>query len=251
MITLDSIQGHWVRRWIKAPGFHDETTRVHWMQVGSLFADVRIPAERPDLTGYRALSEVPVSALRQLAQAEGFAGVVELDGQRCTWHRDINWHGTPETVDVGEISFDADGRMVEQGVHADYRELWEQHASPATGRAYRASGEGYQAFLVVRDERFVLGVGRPEKPSTSRALEALAGEHVETDMAPVFDGVHAVGQLIDGEAIAALATQPFAEGGRVLTLEGDRLTWHRIGFDGETEEVGMQLNEMVVASGTA
>lgn len=251
MITLDSIQGHWVRRWIKAPGLEDETTRVHWMQVGSVYADVRIPADRPDLSGYRALSEVPVALLLQLAQAEGFAGSVELDGPCCTWHRDINWHGTPETVDVGAISFNADGHMIEQGVHADYQELWEQRASQAAGRAYRASGQGYQAFLAERGERFVLGIGRPEKPSTSPALEALKGGNVEAGIVHVFDGVHAVGQIVDGEAIAELATQPFAEGRPLVTIEGDRLTWHRSGFDGETEEIGMHLKEMVVVSGAA
>ena len=40
MITLADVQGHWRRDWLKAPGFSDTTTHVHWMQCGTLFADM-------------------------------------------------------------------------------------------------------------------------------------------------------------------------------------------------------------------
>jgi hypothetical protein len=243
VITLDSIQGHWVRRWIRAPGFEDGTTRVHWMQAGWLYADVRIPLVRPDLTRRRSLSEVPVAELLALAEAEGFAGDVELAGSHCTWHRRINWHGAPDGADIGDISFDASGRMIEKGVLADYTELWEQHATNVTGRAYRATGEGYEAFLVSRDGRFVFGVGQPGKPSTRPALDLQKGGGGAVDFEAVFDGLHAFGRLVGDAAVADLATQPFAEGRPVATLKDDRLIWHRIGIDGTTRDIVMPLAE--------
>ena len=124
MITQADIQGHWVRNWIKAPGFEDHSTRVHWMQAGGLYADIRIPADRPDLSGASSLSALSPDHLLSLGQAEGFAGHVTLDGDHCTWEREINFHGTPDSLDVGAIHFDAQGSMIETGVHADYSELW-------------------------------------------------------------------------------------------------------------------------------
>ena len=143
MISPADIQGHWVRQWIKAPGFEDHTTRVHWKQVGLNYADLRIPRARPDLTGAAALSDLPAAALLDLAQAEGFAGQVTLSGDHCTWHREINWHGPSEAQDVGAIRFDDDGQMIETGVHADYAELWQPN--PGAGAFLRVdANQGYR-----------------------------------------------------------------------------------------------------------
>jgi hypothetical protein len=249
VITLDSLQGHWVRRWIKAPGFEDETTRVHWMQVGAVYADVRIPVARPDLTGKRALSDLSADQLLLLAGAEGFAGSISLEGANCTWHREINWHGATDIADVGEIGFDALGRMVETGVLAEYKELWEQHAGGAAGRAIRASGDEYEATLVQRSETFVLGIGRSGKASTVPLVEGLKSGVMATDIADVFDGLHAVGELTGDVAVAELATQPFVEGQPVATVHEDRLIWHRIGFDGARQDIAMPLLEIVLQGG--
>ena len=79
MIRPGDVQGHWVRTWIKAPGFEDHTTRVHWMQAGLDYADVRIPLERPDTRSAACLADLPAAVLRDLARAEGFSGHVTLE----------------------------------------------------------------------------------------------------------------------------------------------------------------------------
>ena len=43
MIDSSDVQAHWRRLWIRAPGFEDADTRVHWMQCGALYADIRVP----------------------------------------------------------------------------------------------------------------------------------------------------------------------------------------------------------------
>lgn len=242
MISRADIQGHWVRHWIKAPGFKDHTTRVHWMQVGLEYADVRVPLDRPAVPG--CLADLSADALLRLAAAEGFAGHVTLGGTHCTWHREINWHGVPDAIDVGDISFDAEGRMIEAGVLAEYAELWENRGA-GEGQAMRFNGAGYAGFLMTRGDRFVLGIGAPEKPATGALIDALRAGHIPTDIATLFDGIHAVGHWSGSTATADLATQSMTEGRVVVTLQGDAVTWHRIGFDGQADTVEMTLETVV------
>lgn len=239
MITLEDIQGHWVRQWIKAPGLEDHTTQVHWMQVGTCYADLRVPVGRPDLTDAGRLCDLSANALRQLASAEGFAGHARLTGAECTWHREINWHGTPEVPDVGTISFDDEGRMIEAGVHAEYTELWVPHQAE-TSRALRLSGHGYFGYLVTQGDTFVLGIGRPGKPTTLPLVEALNSGQIPTGIETLFDGLHALGRVSDGTAIARLSTDPIAEGTEIARLAEDALTWHRRGFGGECDDVVLE-----------
>lgn len=239
MITTADIQGHWVRQWIKAPGFEDHSTRVHWMQAGRLYADVRIPLDRPDVGASTCLAELPAATLSKLAQAEGFAGHVTLEGSRCTWHRDINWHGAPDAADVGEIRFDAQGRMIETGVLAEYSELWVQAAETDTS-AIRFSNRDYSGFLVVAGDLGVLGIGQTSKPATTPILSALENGRIPEDTDTLFDGLHALCRLEPTQVIATLATNPLAEGQLVVSLSDDAVIWHKTDFDSTRWDVEMQ-----------
>ena len=240
MTKLGDVQGHWVRDWIKAPGFEDHTTRVHWMQAGLDFADIRVPLDRPELGAARCLAELDASALLALAQAEGFAGHVALDGANCTWHREINWHGTPEAPDIGAISFDTQGRMIEAGVLAEYTELWEQHAKAATA-ALRFGDGAYSGLLVTSGDVGVLGIGRKAKPASKPILDALEAGDVPEDAQLLFDGIHALCTINADAVIATLATTPFVEGTVILTLDDTAVTWHQTGFDGAQTERCLQF----------
>ncbi len=243
MINLSDIQGHWVRDWIKAVSFEDHTTRVHWMQAGLDYADVRIPLERPDLGTARCLADLDAAALLALAQAEGFAGHVTLEGDNCTWHRDVNWHGTPDAPDVGEISFDAQGCMIEAGVLADYTELWELHASEVT-MALRFGDGTYSGLLVMAEEVGVVGIGRATKPASKPILENLKAGDVPEDAYRLFGGIHALCQISDGSVTATLATNPFVEGTPILALNNDAVTWHQTGFDGAQTDLCLQIESI-------
>ncbi|MEO1538084.1 MAG: hypothetical protein AAFR73_10175 [Pseudomonadota bacterium] len=240
MITEGAIRGHWVRRWIKAPGFEDHTTRVHWMQAGRDYADVRIPLMRPDLRGATCLADLPATTLIELCQAEGFAGHVTLQDDRCTWHREVNWHGTPDMADVGTISFDDAGRMIETGVLADYTELWSQNAKAETA-AVRFSGGTHTGLLVCSGSEAVVAIGQVEKSSTKPLLAALKTgtipDHADAD----FGGIHALCRLRKDTAVATLATNPFAEGQPVLSFEDDHVIWHKLDFDGSQTKIEMKV----------
>lgn len=246
MITGDSIQGHWVREWIKAPEFEDHTTRVNWIQVGMDYADVRIPLDRPDLQGVSRLDDLPPDVLLQLADAEGFAGHVTLDGALCTWHREINWHGIPENLDIGALSFDATGAMIEEGVQADYAELW--HARTAgQGTAFRVAGAGYLGLLVTCGSAFVLGIGRPGTPPTRPLKESLRKGQLPEGMDRLFDGIHAYGVWTGTDAVARLATQPLSENRVVASLTESGVTWRRIGFDGMETDIELAFQTTAAA----
>ena len=236
MIHSNDLQGHWVRRWIKAPGCADHDTRVHWMQAGRDYSDVRIPLDRPDLSQASCLADLPAKALLSLARAEGFAGRISLNGDECTWHHRVNWHGPPITPDVGKISFDGKGRMIEAGVLAEYTELWEQKATTAP-KARHFSGDGYTGVLVSSGPIGVLAIGQSGKPSSEPIIEALKGNTIPNGISAFFDGLHALCDVTESDAVARIATQPFTEGSRVLTFRDDRLTWHKTGFDGVPEDI--------------
>ena len=249
MISEAAIQGHWDRDWIKAPGFEagfeagfeDHTTRVHWMQAGMDYADVRVPLERPDLAGARCLADLDAPTLLSLCKAEGFAGHVTLTGDTCTWHREINWHGTPEAADIGAISFDQDGRMIEAGVLAEYTELWSQKAQAATN-ATRFAGAGFIGILVMAGDLAVVGIGQTDKPPIAPFLAALETGRVPEDASAQMGGFHGLLRMLDGKGHAVLATNPFAEGTKVLTLGGGLVTWHAAGFGGAQRDIEMRIS---------
>ncbi|WP_223423496.1 hypothetical protein [Tateyamaria pelophila] len=245
MSLENDIQGHWIRDWIKAPSFEDHTTRVHWAQVGLDYADVRIPRDRPDLSNVSALDALSADDLIKLAQAEGFAGHVTLRGDQCTWHREINLHGTPDAPDVGEISFDAEGRMVETGVHAEYTELWERRLG-SDPKAIRFSSVMYAGLLVTIGEMSVIGIGRRNKPSTKPLIEALRTGRVPDGIGVLFDGLHAVGRQSGGSVVADLATQPFAEGCPILSVMDSHIVWHRVGFDGTRSDIVLEIETLTI-----
>lgn len=218
MISGADLQGHWRRNWLRTPEVEDRTTRVNWVQVGAYCVDIRVPLVRPGLRGAASLSQLSGPDLAVLLSAEGFAGHVTLERDVCTLHRAWNWRGFPCAVDAGRLWFDDAGRLIEDGVHADYREEWEREPSaPWTALAVRAeSGEG---LLLSDGSRFLLGIGKRGAAANPALIAALrAGSALPADAAKVFDSVYVLGRWDGGEGIAELSTQPFCEGTAVLQL---------------------------------
>lgn len=218
MISGADLQGHWRRNWLRAPEVEDRTTRVSWVQAGAYCVDVRVPLVRSGLRGASSLSQLAGPDLAVLLSAEGFAGHITLAGDVCTWHRAWNWRGFPCAVDAGRLWFDDAGRLIEDGVHADYREEWEREPS-APWKAYAVRADGGEGLLLSDDRQFVLGIGKrgaAADPALAAALRG--GSALPADAAAVFDSVYVLGRWDGGEGIAELSTQPFCEGTAVLHL---------------------------------
>lgn len=231
MITQRRLQGHWQRDWIKAPGFEDATTRVHWLQAGALFADLRIPVDRPDITGLSCLADLDAPALRMLMNAEGFAGDITVEDSNCTWHRRINWHGVPAQSDIGLMSFDHAGGLIEDGVLAEYRELWQAVPQHPLRSAKVTCGE-MRGVLIENDAVFALGIGADPSGTTQDLITALDRDTAEnTELHQHFSSVYMLGRWDGVRGIAELSTNPFVEE-QVALERKDGLLWHSIAFDG-------------------
>ncbi|MGD9294873.1 MAG: hypothetical protein PVI41_08325 [Roseobacter sp.] len=216
MIGIGDLHGHWRRAWIKAPGFEDTTTHVHWMQCGAYYADVRIPDGLPDISGARSLSDLDPETLRTLMQAEGFAGTISVENDVCTWARRINWHGKPDAVDAGKMSFDADGALIEDGVHADYRELWVRQPH-APLEALGCTADGQEIFLMSSETAFVLAVGATDTPASRSLVSALDEGKKPAGLEAHFSCFYVFGRWEGLDGIALLGTNPLMTGDTVLS----------------------------------
>lgn len=173
-VVPEYLRGLWRRLWLRAPGIEDRTTEVLWRQGPSVFVDLRIPADLPDLSGVDRLSDLDAQALAALARCEGFAGTTAVTGDLCVWTRAVNWRGPQQGEDAGRLSFTPEG-LVETGEHADYAELWtREDAAPCVALSME-DGAGRLGFLVATATAFSLGWGDPgarRGPSLADRLRA-------------------------------------------------------------------------------
>ncbi len=240
MIGSGDLQGHWQRIWLRAPGREDESARVHWMQFGPLYADIRIPLDRPTLDGAKALCDLTPTQLASLMAAEGFAGTITVADSICTWARDINWHGAPDGVDAGLMSFDAAGDLIEEGVHAEYAELWRSQPAQTTA-AHRVQGKGLEGVLVLSQSQFLLALGTPDLPNGAPLIAALK-EGTQPDAVPAHFASHYIlGEWDQRIGTARLATNPFLEGRQVLTAAAQGFVAELVDFYGAPHRIELQI----------
>ncbi|MEY2342649.1 hypothetical protein AB4090_11140 [Acidithiobacillus sp. IBUN Pt1247-S3] len=125
-------QGVWKRALLTAPGLHDDTTLVFWMQTTRWHADLRIPANRPDCTSCTRLADCSRTQLLGLLQQEGFAGITTVHAETCEWQREFDYHPRGR-LDRGRMLFSQCTEAVDEyGIDADYAERWER--DPASER---------------------------------------------------------------------------------------------------------------------
>jgi hypothetical protein len=217
------LQGHWWRNWLRAPGFEDTTTRVHWVQAGQWCADIRVPLLRP-LGGAASLADMSGPDLAVLLAAEGFAGHTSLADDVCTWTRTWNWRGFPCAVDAGKLWFDAAGHLTEDGVHADYREEWARVPSDPW-QAFAVEADAGSGLLITSNRAFVLGLGQRNAVAQPELAQALQnGEASPADAAEAFLSVYVLGHWDGAQGIADLSTQLFCEGHAILARDAATLT---------------------------
>ena len=126
MKTIPGVyQGLWRRRVLETPEGVDRDTAVYWLQTNLLYADIRIPAGRR-----RRLR--PANAFGLLARQQGFAGVLEVEGDVLHWRRWLDFQ-PPGALDIGRVRFEGDV-LIEEGVNAEYREEWERLCPPGDDR---------------------------------------------------------------------------------------------------------------------
>lgn len=127
----DAYLGVWRRTLLRtADGAEDRTTRVFWMQTALLHADLRVP------------DPAPTSIDQRIDQA-GFAGITDVQGHRCQWHRLVDFHSDSGT-DVGLMQFTAPDELRETALDGGYLEIWQ--------RLPESVGSSQALWLVATDE---------------------------------------------------------------------------------------------------
>lgn len=240
MIEEAALRGWWRRKWLRAPGVEDRTTRVHWTQSERIYVDLRAPAIEADLSGARRLVDLDDATLLCVLEGEGFAGEIELEGDVCTWRRRINWRGRTDQIDAGRLRFGEDGDLYEDGVHLDYRERWAAESADAlVGRTFLAGG--MEAFLVSSDRRFAFGAGRPDAPIIEPVVEALKAGRRPDGYGDVFLSEYVVGRWDGAFGVADLSTNPLRAGKAVLRRDGRRVAaWIAEDAMGRSSEIDLR-----------
>jgi len=116
--------GAWQRDWIRRHGgAPDARVTVRYVQTPSVFGDLRIPGDRPDVALAASLTELTDDQLAALARQNGFAGFTTVDGANATWHHEIDFQPAGD-ADIGRIEPAGDGRMFEHALDDSYVESW-------------------------------------------------------------------------------------------------------------------------------
>jgi len=215
--------GLWRRREISFPdGRRDTTTRVYWLQTQALFADLRVPADRPVAAGARSFADYPAEDLPRLARMQGFAGRFEVEGETCRWLRELDFQPPGGPPDEAQFRIDGD-ILVETGIHAAYEEIWQRETPPGADlAAFRLLPDdaGGPGMLVVAGDHFIaVEERRPLLPAASSLADLIAAGGADLD--------ERLGMLIAYGRIGAarwrvdLATWPWLEG-RSLAAGGAR-----------------------------
>lgn len=165
----DAYLGVWQRTLLTTTaGEHDRDTRVYWLQTAHLFADLRIPWPAP---------QTP----QQLALQAGFAGVTEVRGEECQWHRVIDLQPPRASRDIGRMHFQRPDYLLEDGLDGSYHEVWERlpdSLGRSDGRWLHAA-DGRQGCLLLAGDYFLFAASRtqPLPPGSSLGELLARGGH--------------------------------------------------------------------------
>jgi hypothetical protein len=223
------LTGLWRREVITTPaGYRDETTRVLWLQTRSWYADLRVRADRPARPEATGFADYTDAELVQLAAVQGFAGQLTAQDGVCLWRRDFDYQ--PPSDDLDEARFGVEGEvMIEDGIHADYQEIWRREPQSLTPLAAfqltdDAARPGASGLLVVAGDHFMeihnrqtpLPHGRKLAEVVADALDA--GERDEAVAA--LSMRISLGQIDAGPWTVTLSSYPWLEG-RPLWSDGE------------------------------
>lgn len=180
--------GAWQRDWIRRKGSaSDGSALVRYVQTPSVFGDLRIPGDRPDVAPAASLAELTDDQLAALARQNGFAGFTTIAGANATWHHEIDFQPVDpadEGADIGRIELAGERRMFEHALDDAYVESWST-LERGTGGFFAARVEraGRLAqLLAVAGEHFIYARARavPLPPGASLA-ELIARTHPPRD----------------------------------------------------------------------
>lgn len=200
-------------------GRRDTSTRVFWLQTRGLFADIRIPAERPNRPAASSFADYADAELIELAAMYGFAGSFEVSGRFCRWLRQLDYHPPGGPPDEADCTLDGD-LLIETGIHGKYQENWRHETAPgAPVASFMLAGDdaqpGRAGLLVLAGDHFIQILDRPEKLPAAPSLAGLVSSDLQAGARDRAIGRLAMkiayGRITSGWQVA-LSTFPWLEG---------------------------------------
>ena len=207
------VQGVWRRNNLRVEsGVIDDTTQVYWVQTPTLFADIRIPVDRPDVAGKTSLADYDDDELLQLADQKGFAGSLRVDDQICRWQRPIDYQPVRSSPDEGAMFREGD-TLTETGLHANSFEDYTL-VDDGGGKFLALDCPEHRRLLVVAGNRFLFARGRTLDLPDGAELTGLVAEAAPERKRAILDCEFSLGHGLDGDNSwrIALSTLPFREG---------------------------------------
>ena len=174
--------GAWQRDWIRRHGGAPDTrVAVRYVQTPSVFGDLRIPGDRPDVAA-ASFADLGDDQLAALAHQNGFAGVTTIDGANATWHHEIDFQPAGGS-DIGRIEPAGDGRMFEHALDGSYVESWSALDRGGGFFAARVERAGrVDQLLAVAGEHFIYARARAVAlPPGDSLPELIARTHPPRD----------------------------------------------------------------------
>jgi hypothetical protein len=176
--------GAWQRDWIRRHGGAPDTRiAVRYVQTSSVFGDLRIPGDRPDVAPAASLADLGDDQLAALAHQNGFAGFTTIDGANATWHHEIDFQPAGGGADIGRIEPAGDGRMFEHALDDSYVESWSALDRGGGFLAARVERAGrVDQLLAVAGQHFVYARARAVAlPPGDSLAELIARTHPPRD----------------------------------------------------------------------
>lgn len=210
--------GVWRRLSIIEPdGRVDRETLVLWLQTPRYHIDIRLPSDRPDLSGAGGPHDLILTDLLALARQEGFAGGNEFAGDRLAWRRRIDFACPEGPPDEGTMAATGPDRLTETGLHLPYTEEWER-IDGADGPFSESVSDASPRRIHLRAGRWVALAeerrGPPPAPGAlRRAAEAAATAGDRGALLAVLDCPISFA-VIDDDGVARVrhSTHPWLEG---------------------------------------
>ena len=235
----ESYIGVWQRLSLETRGKpSDTTTRAYWIQTSTLFADLRIPPDRPDFCGKTSLAECGDEELLQLARQQGFAGMTLAGGDLLHRRRQVDYQPSRGRDNTRRMRFEGEV-LVEENLPGTVQEKWQRLAGPQGGvialRLLEESNrEGRpvarKGYLLVMGDYFLFVRDRTEFTRQAASLEDLfeAQELERDEQIRLLDCEFSFGRRNGGVQAweIQLSTLPYREGralfapGQFATLKG-------------------------------
>lgn len=171
---MSSVPSAYVGLWrreelVDAEGRRDTSTEVYWLQSHGLYVDLRVPAGCPDAHDGATTPEWLARYRDWLARQEGFAGMLDVQGDLCHWQRVLDLQPPGDFDDRGRVFFTDAAHMVETGIHGDYVERWRKTTTSSEARLVLAlrlipSTRARAGVLVVVGNDFMYAIdwGEPQ-----------------------------------------------------------------------------------------